>query len=153
MSEFWNLENVEDLKFYFFPSAIFSESDSFLNLISDIIPKIGPKTKKVNPKVQPINSTMIGKSQIEIFEKAKPNDVWIAKVVPIYAGSDNSEIIAEYWGESGTTVSPQITAITKAKTWFCKKNPIIIRIKFYAKGIIYFYEKEESVTITFLIQL
>ena len=54
-------------KHHFFPSAIFTESGSFLNFISEIIPKIGPITKKANPNVQPIKSTIIGKSQIVIF--------------------------------------------------------------------------------------
>ena len=89
------------------------------------MPANGPSTKNVNPKVQPIKSTITGKSQIDILAIAKPSAVCLANAVPIYIGSDNSEIIAEYWGESGTTVSPQIIAITRARRALFRKKPII----------------------------
>ncbi len=66
----------------------------------------------------------MGKSEIEILVRAKPKEIWIAKAVPIYAGSDNSEIIAEYWGESGTIVKPQMIAI---ETRYLRSCPVCRR--------------------------
>ena len=78
---------------YYPPHLLFFRN---LNLLSEIIPSIGPRNKIENAYLQLTKSTTSGMSLIEMIEIKNPMASCIVTAVPIYFLSPTSVAIPEY---------------------------------------------------------